>query len=144
MGASSTGTITVLFADTEGSTKLWRRFPQPMKAALARHDELVRSAIGTAGDGDYFGPSSKRVGRIRDAANGGQTLLSHPVVQLARGEPGIAPAEGSPVMLRDPAGQSGYPPALRILAARSTPRATRGDVHIGRAVPACPPADLGR
>jgi class 3 adenylate cyclase len=40
-----TGTVTFLFTDIEGSTKLWERHPEAMQAALARHDELLRRAI---------------------------------------------------------------------------------------------------
>ncbi|HVO90572.1 MAG TPA: tetratricopeptide repeat protein [Casimicrobiaceae bacterium] len=36
---------TFLFADIEGSTRLWERFPEQMRPALARHDELARSAV---------------------------------------------------------------------------------------------------
>jgi predicted ATPase/class 3 adenylate cyclase len=42
--AVPTGTVTFLFTDIEGSTSLWERAPQAMKAALARHDALLRSA----------------------------------------------------------------------------------------------------
>jgi predicted ATPase/class 3 adenylate cyclase len=34
-----------LFSDIEGSTKLWDRFPDEMKVALATHDALMRQAI---------------------------------------------------------------------------------------------------
>jgi len=40
-----TGTITFLFTDVEGSTKLWEQSPEKMRAALARHDALVESTI---------------------------------------------------------------------------------------------------
>src|SRR5437588_594110 len=40
-----TGTITFLFTDIEGSTKLWERCPDAMRLALARHDELAGSII---------------------------------------------------------------------------------------------------
>ncbi len=40
-----TGTITFLFTDIEGSTKLWQEYPDQMKANLARHDTILRSAI---------------------------------------------------------------------------------------------------
>jgi class 3 adenylate cyclase len=40
-----TGTVTFLFTDIEGSTKMWERSPQAMQAALARHDEILRWAI---------------------------------------------------------------------------------------------------
>lgn len=40
--AAPTGTVTFLFTDVEGSTRLWEAHPRPMKAALARHDEILR------------------------------------------------------------------------------------------------------
>lgn len=40
-----TGTITFLFTDIEGSTVLWERAPEAMRAALAHHDALLRRAI---------------------------------------------------------------------------------------------------
>jgi predicted ATPase/class 3 adenylate cyclase/Tfp pilus assembly protein PilF len=40
-----TGTVTFLFTDIEGSTKLWENDAPAMQAALARHDELLRRAI---------------------------------------------------------------------------------------------------
>jgi predicted ATPase/class 3 adenylate cyclase/Tfp pilus assembly protein PilF len=40
-----TGTVTFLFTDIEGSSRMWERSPQAMQAALARHDELLRRAI---------------------------------------------------------------------------------------------------
>jgi predicted ATPase/class 3 adenylate cyclase len=36
---------TFLFADIEGSTRLWEQFPERMRPALARHDELARAAV---------------------------------------------------------------------------------------------------
>src|SRR5207344_243465 len=39
------GTVTFLFADLEGSTRLWEQHPEAMPAALVRHDEIVRGAI---------------------------------------------------------------------------------------------------
>src|SRR5215203_3060802 len=44
-----TGTVTFLFTDIEGSTKLWEHNAQAMQAALARHDELLRRAIEERG-----------------------------------------------------------------------------------------------
>jgi predicted ATPase/class 3 adenylate cyclase len=41
----SSGTVTFVFTDLEGSTRLWEEFPDAMREALARHDELLRSAI---------------------------------------------------------------------------------------------------
>ena len=39
------GTVTFLFTDIEGSTRLWEEHPQAMRTALARHDTLLRQAI---------------------------------------------------------------------------------------------------
>jgi predicted ATPase/class 3 adenylate cyclase/uncharacterized protein HemY len=44
-----TGTVTFLFTDIEGSTRLWDRDPEGMRAALAAHDRLIRAAIETQG-----------------------------------------------------------------------------------------------
>jgi predicted ATPase/class 3 adenylate cyclase len=48
-----TGTITFLFTDVEGSTKLWERNPEAMSQALSHHDELIRNAV-EAHDGFVF------------------------------------------------------------------------------------------
>ncbi len=40
-----TGTVTFLFTDIEGSTRLWEQYPEPMKAAVAQHDALLRQAV---------------------------------------------------------------------------------------------------
>ncbi len=54
-----TGTVTFLFTDLEGSTRLWEEHPEAMKGPLARHDEIVQAAVerhdghvvNTTGDG---------------------------------------------------------------------------------------------
>ena len=49
MSALPTGTVTFLFTDLEGSTRLWQEHPEAMQPALARHDEIVRGAIESHG-----------------------------------------------------------------------------------------------
>ena len=44
-----TGTVTFLFTDIEGSTKLWEQHPEAMRPALARHDSLLRQSIEASG-----------------------------------------------------------------------------------------------
>ena len=44
------GTVTLLFTDIQGSTRLWETESEQMAAALRRHDEILRAAIkGTSG-----------------------------------------------------------------------------------------------
>jgi class 3 adenylate cyclase len=40
-----TGTVTFLFTDIEGSTQRWEQHREDMKAAVARHEQLMTSAI---------------------------------------------------------------------------------------------------
>jgi class 3 adenylate cyclase len=55
MPALPTGTVTFLFTDIEGSTRLWEEHPEAMRVALARHDNLLHTAID-----QHDGTSSKR------------------------------------------------------------------------------------
>lgn len=43
------GTVTFLFTDIEGSSRLWEQFPDPMRTALESHDCLLREAIEARG-----------------------------------------------------------------------------------------------
>lgn len=49
MASIPSGTVTFLFTDIEGSTRLWEQSPKEMSAALSRHDALLRQAIEQAG-----------------------------------------------------------------------------------------------
>ena len=72
-----TGTVTFLFTDLEGSTRLWEEHPEAMRAALARHDEILRDAVSkrdgvvvkTTGDGLHaaFGTAPDAVAAALDA-----------------------------------------------------------------------------
>jgi predicted ATPase/class 3 adenylate cyclase len=78
-----TGTITFLFTDVEGSTKLWEHNPEAMSKALSHHDELIRNAVEahhgfvfkTVGDAFYvaFSPTAEAVEAAIDAQ---KSLLS--------------------------------------------------------------------
>src|SRR5438270_9343930 len=43
--AAPAQTLTFLFTDIEGSTRLWERDAQTMRVALERHDRIVRATI---------------------------------------------------------------------------------------------------
>jgi class 3 adenylate cyclase len=96
--------VTFLFTDVEASTRLWELCPQAMGAALARHDEILRSIIeahcghvfATGGDGfsAAFGRAADAVG----AALAGQAALaaeSWPVGVTVRVRMGCIPGRRS-------------------------------------------------
>jgi predicted ATPase/class 3 adenylate cyclase len=144
------GTLTFLFTDIEGSTRIWEQHSEQMRAAMRRHDELIESTVvkqsgmvvrprgegdsrfavftratdalraaidiqqllsaepwmipvlrvrlalysGEADlrDGDYYGSAVNRCARLRNAAHGGQILLSQTTYCLVRDElpPGVS------------------------------------------------------
>ena len=47
MTTRPTGTVTFLFTDIQGSTKLWREHPEAMKRSHARHNAILQNAIET-------------------------------------------------------------------------------------------------
>jgi hypothetical protein len=49
-GHPPSGTVTFLLTDLEGSTRLWERDPEAMKAAMVRHDELLEKTIAAHGN----------------------------------------------------------------------------------------------
>ena len=49
MSELPSGTVTFLFTDLATSTRLWDEQPEAMRAALARHDELLASAVYARG-----------------------------------------------------------------------------------------------
>ena len=55
-GLLPTGTVTLLLADVEGSTRLWETQPDEMTAAMARMDHVVADLIAVH---DGVRPSNK-------------------------------------------------------------------------------------
>ncbi len=41
--------LTFLFTDLEGSTRLWEGHPETMKAAMARHDQILKDSVAAQG-----------------------------------------------------------------------------------------------
>ena len=74
---ATSGTVTFLFTDIEGSTRLWQENEEAMRVALSRHDELLRRALAerggtvfsTMGDGlaAAFGSAIEAVATARAA-----------------------------------------------------------------------------
>ena len=130
------GTVTLVLADIQGSTRQWEERPDAMREALAKADEIVDSAVAGHGgvrpveqgegdsfvaafskasdgvacaldiqrrltdgplrlrigvhtgevqlrdEGNYVGPALNRAARLRDAAHGGQVVVSQVVHDL--------------------------------------------------------------
>lgn len=82
MSNTPSGTVTLLFTDVEGSTRLWEADRDAMAPALRRHDEILRDTIEqaggyvfkTAGDSFCAAFSSARAGL--DAALAAQRTLA--------------------------------------------------------------------
>ncbi len=76
------GTITFLFTDIEGSTRLWEEQPEAMQQALLAHDRILRGAIeGNDGyvfatGGDSFAAAFRRVNEGLLAAVEAQRALA--------------------------------------------------------------------
>ena len=91
--AAPSGVVTFLFTDVEGSTRRWEADAAAMRAALAAHDEVLRSSIemhdgflfSHTGDGVVAAFASPR--SAVDAAIAAQRALELPVrMGLATGE----------------------------------------------------------
>ena len=90
---ASSGVLTFLFTDIEGSTRRWDADPEEMRVALAAHDEVLRGTIEAhkgwlfkhTGDGVYAVFASPR--SAVDAAVAAQHGLALPVrMGIATGE----------------------------------------------------------
>ncbi len=87
--------LVFVFADIEGSTRLWEEQPAAMAAALAGHDQLARSAVA-AWRGQW----------VKGTGDGLHAVFSDPadalaaVLQLQHGLAAAAAAGGLPLALR--------------------------------------------
>ena len=82
MSQPPTGTVTFLFTDIEGSTRLWEQHPDAMRLALARHDALLCRSIEGAGGyvfktvGDAFCAAFSTARQALEAALAAQFALA--------------------------------------------------------------------
>src|SRR5438309_2822787 len=76
------GTVTFLFTDIEGSTRLWETEQEAMRLALERHDVLLRQSIQRSGGhifktgGDSFCVAFSSPREAADAALAAQRALT--------------------------------------------------------------------
>jgi class 3 adenylate cyclase len=75
------GTVTLLFTDVEGSTRLWESEPEAMAQALRRHEKILRESISAEGGyvfktaGDSFSAAFSTPRAALYAALGAQRML---------------------------------------------------------------------
>ena len=87
----SSETVTFLFTDIEGSTGLWEQYPEAMKAALARHDAILREVVEAHG-GRIIKTLGDGIHAVFDTAAGGvAAALAAQRALFAEGWEGIKP-----------------------------------------------------
>ena len=114
------GTVTFLFTDLEGSTRLWEEHPDAMHDALARHDELVRKAIEShaghvvkkTGDGFHAAFATARDavarrGRRRNSRSTAEPWAQYRTVTCPHGSPYRRGSSTEPATTTAPAEPSG-------------------------------------
>ena len=83
MTSLPSGTVTFLFTDIEGSTRLWDDFPEDMRRALKIHDAAVAKAVT-----EHCGHTIKNTGdgvfAAFSTADGGVTTAISARTHLAR------------------------------------------------------------
>ncbi len=81
MSSPPSGTVTFLFTDIEGSTRMWEQHRSAMPEALEQHDAILREAIEAADGyvfttaGDAFAAAFAEPGPAIDTAIGAQLAL---------------------------------------------------------------------
>jgi adenylate cyclase len=84
-----TGTVTFLFTDVEGSTRLWEESREAMKFALARHDEILRDTIESR-NGYVFTTGGDAFSAAFQAASGAlESAIAAQLALQAEAWPGI-------------------------------------------------------
>ena len=82
MQPAPTGTVTFLFTDVEGSTRLWEERPEAMSGDLAQHDDQLRDTIEAnggyvvKGTGDGFHAAFADAGAAVSAAVAAQRIVT--------------------------------------------------------------------
>jgi Adenylate and Guanylate cyclase catalytic domain len=82
MAGRPTGTVTFLFTDIDGSTKLWERDARRMQAALACHEEILKSTVEAHGGyvvkmvGDACCAAFLTTSEVLEAAVAAQRIIS--------------------------------------------------------------------
>jgi predicted ATPase/class 3 adenylate cyclase len=89
MAELPSGTVTFLFTDLEGSTRLWEEHPDEMRSALARHDVILRESV-----------ASHRGAIVKSTGDGVHAVFAsaHEALEAAVGAQRVLTAEAWPVV----------------------------------------------
>src|SRR5919199_5200851 len=87
-----TGTVTFLLTDVEGSTRLWERYRDGMRAALLRHDELVERLVAEHG-GTVVRPRGEGDSRFAVFPQATAAVQAAAAIQVALGQEPLSPPE---------------------------------------------------
>ena len=77
-----TGTVTFLFTDVEGSTRLWEQHPDAMRQALVQHDAIVEFLTEQHG-GQVVRPRGEGDSRFCVFARASDAVAAAAVIQIA-------------------------------------------------------------
>jgi class 3 adenylate cyclase len=77
-----TGTVTFLFTDVEGSTRLWEEQTTAMRQALARHDALIVAGVAQHG-GEVVRPRGEGDSRFAVFARASDAVAAAAAIQRA-------------------------------------------------------------
>ena len=114
-----TGTVTFLFTDVEGSTRLWEHYPAAMRRALARHDTLIEDVVAEHG-GVLVRPRGEGDSRFAVFARATDAVAAAAALQQAlAAEPW--PAETSSARAHGPAHWGSGSAGRRLLRQRRQP-----------------------
>lgn len=76
------GTVTFLFTDVEGSTRLWEQYPEAARQALVLHDTLIEQAVD-ANSGQLVRPRGEGDSRFAVFARASDAVAAARDIQLA-------------------------------------------------------------
>jgi class 3 adenylate cyclase len=85
--STPSGTVTFLFTDIEGSTRLWQAEETAMRAALSRHDELLRKTVAEH-DGVVFSSTGDGIAAVFESAS--SAVWGGVDISAAAGDGGVA------------------------------------------------------
>jgi class 3 adenylate cyclase len=136
--ATPTGTVTFLFTDIEGSTRLWQASPAEMPTALQRHDALIKSWV-EAHDGYVFSTGGDGFAAAFSRAGDAAAAVAHAQAALGEERYGEAVATGTALSVESATGYAIT--AVDRIGRVGRPSTATGDPVDPRSAPSLLPTD---